>query len=403
MMPVNQPKAYWKRLLVRAGSPLGYTFTKVVIKPLSMAESSPIFTKKSRAYLSLLRFSRISDTAPLPSKSLEENNTISAINLLTEQRFNAQPLLPLIYKKAISTDLIDKISPKARVFLRHGAMTAVGKSLIHKSWLEKAAYLFYTNNIDVILLKGSAFAETIYPAGFPRVGVDIDILVRDRDFDAACRLLGMTLEPVLLSSQRIATHQNLFERVFSSKSGASLIVELHRGLTNPYIFNIEEARLWSASKAHPKAEYKGLHLLSIEDTLLHLAVHAFRDLDFLSHNLLDAHEFICQNGIDKARLMQRASDWGAKSVLYWLLNNAHHLMETPVADGILDNLEPPAIRKILQGSLLTAHSDMDGEKKHRHRVLQLVSQLLLPDSLFSGLRFQAHYFYTRFKDLTYHH
>lgn len=271
--------------------------------------------------------------------------------------------------------------------------------MANRQWLINNLATFQKENIPVILLKGAAFAGALYPPHAPRLGVDLDLLVSEDDFEPACKLLGKTMNPVLLSKKRVATHDTLFERVFSPKEGVGPTVELHRDLTNPAIFNIDHQGLWSASRIHPAYNSELVRMLSPEDTLLHLAVHAFRDLDFCRHNILDAHEVWCQWQPDPKRLVERAAQWGARRVLFYLLANCQAVMETPLPDTLLDSLKPAQVinqinTKILQSPVVqnAAHTSLP------YRLAQLTSQVTFPDRLLRGMRFQLIYAGTRLKD-----
>jgi len=332
----------------------------------------PIYctAKKKGNYLRLLHFSRI--TSFPPENAFSENykkTTTESLNLSLETlNPSLRPLLPLIYY--------------------NGGQAGLRNSLTHTK-----------EKIPVILLKGAAFAGTIYPSNAPRVGVDIDILVTEEKFEAACEHLCKSMNPLLLSSERVATHDSLFERVFTPQDDHGPTVEIHRGLTNPSIFNINEQSLWAASKKHPAYNSELIRILSPEDTLLHLAVHAFRDLDFCTHNILDAHEIWCQWKPDPKILGLNAKHWGAKKVLYYLLANCKTIMGTPVPDTLLQSLQPTSLvnrlnKKILQSRIV----EREKNNSWRYRLIQLLSQITFPDRVIRGIKFQTDYARTRLAD-----
>lgn len=140
--------------------------------------------------------------------------------------------------------------------------------------------------------------------------------MNEDEFGTTCDLLNKTMKPVLQDPSRVATHETLFERVFVPNVGNGPTVEIHRGLTNPCIFSIDNQELWKTSRRHPSYNSELVRILSPENTLLHLAVHAFRDLNFCTHNLLDAHEIWCQWYPDQVKLLEQAARWGAKKVMF---------------------------------------------------------------------------------------
>ena len=143
-----------------------------------------------------------------------------------------------------------------------------------------------------------------------------------------------------------------------------------------------------------------MRILSPEDTLLHLAVHAFRDLDFCTHNILDAHEVWHQWQPDPELLVEHAGRWGAKKVLFYLLFNCRAIMDTPVPDALLDTLKPSQTANGLNAMILDSSTVQAAENLSiKYRFIQLISQTTFPDILSRGVRFQAYYAGLRFKDL----
>ncbi len=356
-------------------------------------------TRNDTGYLCLLDFAKISRPREEdPGGYAEIVALLSTCSLAELQACRA--FLPLIYAATGRYGLRAQLPPAILQFLREQSLRLMAAEMSHRQWLLTHLGRFAEEGIPVILLKGAAFSGTIYADNAPRVGVDLDILVRKENFDSACELLGETMYPVVLAEDRAATHALLFERVFLAKDGLGPTVELHRQLTNPHIFTIDQSSLWAASRRHPRFNSEQVRILAPEDTLLHLAVHAGRDLDFCTHNLLDAHEIWCQWRPDPDQLCRRAAAWGAKTVLWFLLTKGREVMATPVPEALLDNLRPHRMsealnRRILEG--LVAKSERQPAAP-AFRCRQLLSQLTLPDRPGCGLRFQLFYAKTRLED-----
>jgi len=356
----------------------------------------------SPEYLKLLHFSRISDGDHTDVTEEEVTILTSAVNALPNMLGATRALLPLIYRRVIKNGIFDDLDNAVQDVLKQGALNLVATEMLYQRWLCSAFEIFEQHGFKIILLKGAAFSNNLYTPAAPRPGADLDLLVKASDFDKVCGLLADTMEPVLMAASRTVTHATLFERMFVPKKGEAPIVEIHRGLTNPHIFTINEESLWSASRQHPEYQREYVRVLSPEDTLLHLATHAFRDLDFCAHNLLDAHEIICQNHIDTQLLLRRASDWGARSVLYYLLYNTHMLMDTPIERGLLAALKPGNVNDHINRAILRYSSPQNLSDPLKYRLTQLVSQFSFPDRLSNTLRFQAQYAITRVKDFLTH-
>lgn len=342
-------------------------------------------------YLKLLRFCR--------SQADVEDAISQSLDAIPESALPIQSLLPLIFHNAIKHNLPEALSPRTQNTIKQGALVMVAREMAYQNWLSTHIELFSQENIPIILLKGAAFSNDIYTPEAPRPGVDVDFLVREADFDKVCGVLEGTMEPVLLDENRAATHQMLFERMFKPADKPFPVVEVHRGLTNPYIFSIDEAKLWQASQPHPAHGSEYVRILSPEDTLLHLATHAFRDLDFCTHSLLDVYKLYRQKPIDPELLLHRARQWGACNVLYCLLYNARTIMDAPVADELLQSLNPGERKLKRFKTILQSKALAQKEKSPEYRRLQIKAQLVFPDRISNALRFQAHYGLTRLKDL----
>jgi len=351
---------------------------------------------KRRNYLELLRFCR--DLENDANTDQDTGSVVLALNSLQDGPGAARSLFPLLYQNAGTTGLWDQLEQDAQQFLKTTAMVLVAREAASQRWLKKAIESFQKADIPIILLKGAAFSGYLYTEEAPRPGVDVDLLVQQRDFKTACDILQQTMNPLVIDEDRLATHENLFERVFMPDNSSNPAVELHRGLTNPHIFNISEDALWQASEPHCNYNNENVRVLSPNHTLLHLAVHGFRDLDFCSHSLLDADRMVLLRGIDEKSLYKDAQTWGAKAVLYHFLINCKQLMGTRIPVSLLSRLEPRRLSKRAQLMAL-ANAPLETKGISRHRFRQLWSQLIFPDRLSAALKFQTHYSVTRFKDL----
>ena len=360
-------------------------------------------TRDDNWYLRLLEFAKISRSEEDDPGCLGGGehivtllNSSSAVELERCRAF-----LPLVYASTGRHNLRAQLQPAILQLLHDQSLRLMAKEMGHQRWLLTHLGQFERCGIPVILLKGAAFAGTIYPENTPRLGIDLDLLVRKEDFSAACELLGETMKPLVLAKDRAATHAALFERVFVAKDGQGPTIELHRELTNPYIFSIDQSSLWAASRRHPRFDnLPHVRILAPEDTLLHLAVHAGRDLDFCSHNLLDMHEVWCQWQPDLAQLSQRARDWGARTVLWLLLVNGRKIMHTPVPEVFLHSLKPGRIREAINQRIFKGVAEKNERQSAStgFRCRQLLSQLSLPDHPLRGLRFQLFYARLRLLD-----
>ena len=336
-----------------------------------------------------------------------ENNTRSIDPGLVDSLSNLQNysdmlwgLLPLIHYNLTDRFHRDKLPIDISHALKDYSVRVLASNLINELWLQRVLTILEKENIAVILLKSSAFSSYLYASDLPRAGKDIDILVPSKKFENACRALKDILQSIPISKNRPLADETLFERVFRPKNKSGPTVEIHRGLTNPGIFNINEDMLWKNSKPHPRYKNNMIRVLSPEDTILHLSIHAFRDLDFCSHSLIDTHEAICQWKPDFNLLIKQSKEWGASNVLFCLLENCRVALDTPIPISVLSDIRPIKVRFIMM-KLITGSVSLNNRlrKNLSYRLTQLFSQLTFPDSIFQGLTYQVYYINTRLKDL----
>ncbi len=215
----------------------------------------------------LMRLARLSGTVNGGIAEENQPQLLSALVSLSQHTSpKLEPLTPLVYRNLIQSGISRSIPYHVLGKLKQTTMRMVAKNLLQQQWLEGFIKQLKESNISIILLKGAAFNGTIYPPNAPRIGVDIDFLSTKTDFEQVCALLEKTLSLVPAHPDWKATHERLFERVFISPNSSLPPIELHRALTNPYIFRINYDDLWSNSRVHPQYGAP-IHILSAEDTL----------------------------------------------------------------------------------------------------------------------------------------
>jgi hypothetical protein len=308
-------------------------------------------------------------------------------------------IIPIVHARLTARAAEENVRADLRNYARTHALQEIARSLFHERRVRRILEESGAAGIAVILLKGAAFQQSLYSASAPRVGSDIDFLVKESDFSRMCGLMARHMTEVFDVKRRYS-HETAFQWMFRSDDRNDPIIEIHRAITSPYVFAIREGDLLASSWPHPAYGSELIRVLSPEDNMLHLAVHAFRDLDYCTHNLLDAYEIWCQWKPDVSRLIEKSARWGATAALYYLLLSIKRLMDTPIPQQVIDRLEPPKFRRMINERILTAPIIRSGRHYHpAYRLIQAMSQLSMPDSPLGGLRFHADYVRTRALDL----
>lgn len=306
-------------------------------------------------------------------------------------------LSALIYHNLHRNGQADELPEPELAALQRESIETISIQGLYRNWITGFGKRLAEQGLQAVLLKGSAFNGWLYPNDAPRHSVDVDLLVHPDDFDRACALMEVTHQPELLDQRRKATHERLFERVFTPAKPGLPTVEIHRDLTNPYLYRVDIDALISESQPHPGYRQTSLRILSARDNLLNLALHASRDRDFADYGLLDAHELWCQAVPDAREVLDRAREWQACTALYLMLENAATHLDTPVPASLLDALRPSGWRRRLAAA--TARLDPARHHAPAGRLWQMGANFALSDHLANALRFQWDYAKMRLADL----
>lgn len=332
---------------------------------------------------------------------VEPGSALPALERLASlSDLHARPLVAPVCLGARRLGLWSGLSVTARDALDRARHESIARTLQQRRWLREVLRDLERSGIACALLKGAAFNGTLYPDDAPRLGGDIDLLVRDREFEPACRVIAQRARPAGPRRDRRASHRVGYEVQFLTEGPFAVLVELHRALTVPHVFDIDHDRLIARGAPHPSYKLDRALVLDREDALLHLAVHAFRHLRLEGHVLLDAHEAWVQWKPDADVLVQRAAGWGASTALYLLLDAVRDHVGTPIPDAVLARLAPGRVREGLCRGIYRVATSRDLKLLDRaYRPVQLASLAAVPDRRFGVLRYVASYAVLRVGDL----
>lgn len=132
-------------------------------------------------------------------------------------------------------------------------------------------------SLEIIVLKGAALAETVYPRPSLRPFGDIDILVRPEDSGRAHALLsGLGYVAEAASWAGLRAGQTCEANFFRHTERGPVVVELHTNLLNNALLwsqvHLDLPGLWQRSRPARLAGVDAL-VLGPEDQLLHLCLH----------------------------------------------------------------------------------------------------------------------------------
>jgi hypothetical protein len=347
---------------------------------------------KDRDLVALLRLAR-SDAGPLREGTRARRDALAAVErLVASSDLYAEPLVPVICRGARRLGLFDELSEAARDDLDRARLEAVARALRQRRWLADTFAELEQHDIVCVLLKGAAFQGYLYADDAPRLGGDIDLLVRSGDFEAACQVLDRRARRAGPRRDRRASHEVGYEVQYLTDGPFAVLVELHRALTIPDVFAIDHEQLFAHSLPHPHYASEAVRMLDPVGALLHLAVHGFRHMRLASHTLLDTHELWNLGQPDPVVLASRADAWGAKGALFLLLRAASDIVGTPVPPELLTAIEPGPIRKSVGLRIYRYTSARDLKLLDAgYRLTQLASLVAVPDRATGVARFGMRY------------
>ncbi|RMF94397.1 MAG: lasso peptide biosynthesis B2 protein [Nitrospinota bacterium] len=280
-------------------------------------------------------------------------------------------LVPLLYTS------LQRLDKKAR--LPAGTMMQL-KTLYHqhavqnlhmRKRLQEILSAFAKAGVPVVVLKGAALAEVVYPHIALRPMRDLDLLVRREDTGEADRLLRR-LHYTALSPPRFAAwyreHHHLAPYMNRDRT---LALELHHHLVPPHIgVQVPVQDLWQRARPVSIASIPTL-ILAPEDLLLHLCLHlAYLDR-FLGVGKLRALYDMAltiqryQGELDWERLLGRGQAYKVDRGMYATLWLARHIAGAGIPDAVLSTLaagfhgfpyEDRVLRAVATRAILTSES-----------------------------------------------
>jgi hypothetical protein len=242
----------------------------------------------------------------------------------------------------------DRVEPALRAEWKHASLAAFEESVWRFERVRRVMQALAP--LPVVVFKGFAYAELIYPSPGGRLMGDVDLLIAPEQVAEAVRRLtelGFTAEwPVDLA------HAYEFEWTFKR---ANLALDVHRGFSFPARLRVDVADV--VARAIPWAGLgSNARLLSPEDALLVQALQApLAELSPVAAPAMGAWDLrlmlrragpfwgkVASPMLDRALVRQRAEEWGASRMLYAGLRWMGTLFpdSVPAAEGLLPELSP---------------------------------------------------------------
>lgn len=291
------------------------------------------------------------------------------------------------HTNALSDDLLE--------LLRNDALHAAGTSVARRHIIRQVGEKLADTGIDAVLLKGAAMDRCVHPEQAFRLGCDIDLLVRERDYARVDEALAPLAEHQEKYPGRSAFSAFAVEKPFYVSSPTPVYLDVHRNLTIPHIYRLEPGDLFDRAQPHP-AEPR-LLVMSPEDNLLHFAVHSFYDMRLFNKQTLDAYQLIKCSEVDWGVLEINARKYKMGEPLDYFLCGLRAAFDMRGA-GMPDKMgHPTSSKRWVMEKLLLASPTALAKRGIGYRARQLSCQLLLSGNIWGYINYNLAYAHARLR------
>ncbi len=342
--------------------------------------------EKDAVYCRLLRLACINDSVTY--NQTEMALAISTLNQLDVYQSVHKRVLPLLLAKAKKLNIFERLNESVQQILLKNTKLGIVSQLAKQYQLDILINELNDHEIPMILLKSTAFTNTLYSKEYPRLSNDIDILVKKKDWNKAQNIIANVMD--YKAKVLPDVFGDAYEITYTPKGKAGDSVDLHMALINPLLFDIDENYLWETSRRHPLYQNENIRELSAECSLLHQAIHAFSDMNFCKYNLVDTHEILIQLKPNIDEVIGLAKSWGCELPLYFLLKNHQNIIQNDIDDRLIKSIEPSIIKNKIAISLLNSKFNQPSlfKKSKRYRFNQLMSLFVFVGNLKNVFRMQ---------------
>ncbi len=234
--------------------------------------------------------------------------------------------------------------------IQANAMAVAAASLSMDSELKRLFSLASEHGISLILLKGAAVANLLYPRPHARQAGDIDLLCKEEEFNRFNDALveaGYSVEGHREPPSKCSTLETAFEQKFRAPS-SGILIELHVDSIKLGVRPTSMTSIWD--RAIPVAVGDTtVHSLSPQDLAFMLSVHLhrhgfdrlawFKDIDLLIRQYGDK--------IDWEAVVDEARREGATASLWITFVALEKMLGTTLPAGLLDSVRPSIIPRFL--------------------------------------------------------
>jgi hypothetical protein len=272
---------------------------------------------------------------------------VTPANLLAEAA--RHEVLPLATEALVTGRHLDSASPSVAQAAEAERRQVFVRNLANHAELRRVGEALAAHGVPAVALKGTHLALRLFDAIDGRQTRDIDVLVPPREVARARDVLrDLGYRPHDVAGVPLDAHPFHGAPWVRRALPLDTVVELHWGLEDPRVARVDYGLLWRRILAH-RREQDGLLALPSEECLLFLALHAVKSTRGLLRLLADIDRLLRREGpsLDWGYTVALAGDWDAPWMLHAALCWTRLFYGTPLPSRALDELEPPARRRIL--------------------------------------------------------
>lgn len=269
------------------------------------------------------------------------------------QSARSHGMIPLLYHNLTKQGLTNFIPQEIAEKLKNEYYISAASTLTLHHELQKVLEAFHKGNIEVVVLKGAALAETLYSNVTLRPFTDIDLLVREENWKRMRTLLSRLNfaaqgRDFIVLPPKLTKFDVLGHLHFYNNQGINL--ELQFDLLQLGLSMRTKDKIWQCARRTAIAGIQ-TSVLSPEYQLLHLCVHlnkhGYRRLIWF----VDIAKFVEKTAIDWEKLCTLAKIEGMLPSVYFTLYYLNSFFGKLVSTSVIESLKPNFLKRIVWQSI----------------------------------------------------
>jgi hypothetical protein len=257
-----------------------------------------------------------------------------------------------VYYHLKKLSLLDSIPHQISRKLENRFLSNAAHNIIHLENLARLAKKLNKQKVPLMLLKGAALCDTVYPHIGLRTFCDLDILIHKKDIQKVTGVLAQ------LDYSIFHTHAQHHFTAYQ-ESNHSLPLEVHWDLVNEaspfqkYAFQLCLEKFWQDAMSFEFKDTEALWL-SPEHQLIYLSIHMLKE--GYSHRkwLVDLYYLLqfFRGGMDWNKLLEESEQYQVKRPVYYALSTLNEIFHISEMNGdllsqeILNKLKPAKIARL---------------------------------------------------------